>query len=271
MTILMTIYYLGILSCGFQGAKKAMKKHLNKPKLLLCSYLTSFGGGLFRDICILHTHPAVFTIGCLPDVLIALSSAWLYMRFLHHKRYIEIITILADSIGLAQFITIGVDRALSLEKNYAIAILSGVCTSLGGGIVSSLFIRESLKKTIFSNALYRIIDITGTILYVVLLKNDNEHITAQSIIVTYTLFLITISNSIITQALKKHIQKSIFILHGNITEVNYEYLHFIITSKIYGEQLFCRLSAVTNIFRTSTKQPFCNRKRTFLYHRLRQM
>lgn len=262
------IYFLGLASCGIQGVQKADKNHLNTPKRLLSAFLSAFGGGLTRDVWILHTHPAVFAISCLPEIIIALGSALLYSHFMCTNSYINLFTIIADSAGLAQFITIGIDRALSFKEDYAFAVLSGVCTSLGGGIISSIFSGESIKKTMCSNPIYRITDLIGAIIYAILLKNNVDRNCAQATIVIFTLLFATPCNHIVIQAIEMLVKKALKIIPLYNTYTNWSFVLVMIKLSFLSNQ-FC--GKIDGIIVSPIRQPILNRQRTFLYHRLRQM
>lgn len=272
MFILKLIYYLGLASCGMQGIQKNYNKHSNALIQHLCdfisSFLAAFGGGLLRDGVMLHTYPAVFTKDGFQDVLIALSSALFYSKTLYKKRYMELLIILTDAISLAQFTTIGIDRALLFKENYAFAVLCGIITSLGGGILSSIFTGESIKKIIQSNFIYRLIDIVGAIIYVILLKKGIDQIFSQVVVVLYTFFLIIICNSLIHEFLKKFITEIVCITSKCNTNTNWAYLIFKAKLYICSRQFYCKLPNYTVLLK---RFPIICRQRTFLYHRIRQM
>lgn len=267
MTILKVIYWLGLASCGIQGYQKACKNHHNSIKRMLSAFLCAFGGGLTRDIAILHTHPSVLSISCLPEVIIAVGSALLYSCFSYVNRFSKLFIVITDSMGLAQFITIGVDRALCFKENqYALAIVSGVITSLAGGIISSIFSGESIKKTLCTDPLYRITDLVGAIIYVFLLKNNVDKIYAQSTIVLCTLICTTICNHMVLKWMEKFVTKALRVITPHY--INWLYWQIIINLSILAEHL-CGKTAQLMVL--PTRQPILNRQRTFLYHRLRQM
>ena len=268
MTILNIIYYIGIASCGMQGAKIAIQKQLNIYQLLLCSFFSAFAGGLLRDMCLLNTYPIVFSISCVPDILIALSSALLYQQKLCSKKNIDLFIILTDSVGLAQFITIGVDRSLSLKDSYELAAISGICTSLGGGFVSNSFTNERFFKAIFSNMLYKLIDIVGTVMYVILKKNNIDQIYAQSIIVLFTLVFETLTNPTIINELKSLATKMLNSSKPFGTYTNWSFILVIVKFSFLCKQ-FCGKLVRASVL--PTRPPVINRQRTFLYHKLRQM
>lgn len=267
MIILKVIYFLGLASCGIQGVQRAYRKQLSTPRHILSAFLSAFGGGLTRDACLLNTHPAVFAITCLPEIIIALGSALLYLHFSCINRHIELCVVLADSLGLAQFITIGVDRALSFKENYTLAFFSGVCTSLGGGIISSILSGETIKKVMCSNLPYRIIDVAGTALYIILIKNDIDQTCAQATIVFLTFFAI-FCNRLVVETIEKFVAKALTVFKIHSIYVNWELV--LLCVKLSNlNKYFC--GKISNIIVLPRFQPALGRPRTFLYYRIRQM
>lgn len=266
--ILKVIYYFGLVSCGIQGIQKANKNRYSVPMCFLAAFLSSFAGGLIRDIWILHTNPVVFTFDCIPEIIIALGSAWIYSQNLYKKKHIKLFIILTDSAGISQFLVIGSNKALLFKENYAFAVLSGVCTSLGGGIASSIFTGESIRQTMLSNLRYRITDIAGAIIYAILLKNNVNQTVAQIVILVYTFFFISICNNLIFEVIKRVIAKKIYFAYKYNTYINWEYIFVIVKMQIYKRQFCCKLPK-------STLLPAClpnlNIQRTILFHRIRQM
>lgn len=165
MKVLTIIYFAGIASCGIQGAEKYTQyMQRNNIALLLCAFLSSFAGGLIRNAIILQVYPVALTIDCLPDIIMALFAAVLYVNSKENK-LIKWFSTCADSAGLAQFISIGVNKAYIITDEKLTQFICGVITALGGSIISSLFCGDSLTKILSKNLFYRLITVIGTILW----------------------------------------------------------------------------------------------------------
>lgn len=210
MLILTAIYYAGIASCGIQGAEK-LTHHLQRNSIarMICAFLSGFAGGLIRDVIILHVYPAAFTVGCLPDIITALFAAKLYVKA-KEKKYIQWFSILADSAGLAQFISIGVNKAAIISDDISIQLICGIITALGGGIISSLFCGDSLSKILSKNLPYRLLTVIGTIIYIYWINTGIDIVTAQGILVLYTSISISLCNRTIHTHLMDYVIRAIF-------------------------------------------------------------
>lgn len=202
--LLTLIYLVGISSCGMQGEDKTKNKQFTCTKIVICILLACFAGGLVRDIFFLHTHPAILKISSLPDITIALVSAYVY-RY-NKSNFLFYFLIWADSLGLAQFIAIGVDKAINMDSSIFTTFLCGIVTALGGGIVSSIFCHESIKKTLSSNISYRLSAVIGTIIYMYCRYKEINHFISQYLLVCYT---VSVSNkysrNIFGKSLIKHL------------------------------------------------------------------
>lgn len=144
------VYYLGIFSCALQGAEKGKDDHYTPIHRYV---LNSFGGGLIRD-CILAVPPWLFTRQALPDLIFVILVGCIYScYFLHrlhkeHKKFVDIIILLTDALGLGSFIAIGMNKASICTNNPIVIIICGYITAIGGGILAS---EKFLSKT-FQNS-----------------------------------------------------------------------------------------------------------------------
>ncbi|GAM62699.1 putative inner membrane protein [Vibrio ishigakensis] len=60
-----------------------------------------------------------------------------------------------DAIGLAAFVGIGVEKALTYQDSYLIAVMMGVLTGCGGGIIRDILAREIpmvLRSEVYATA-----------------------------------------------------------------------------------------------------------------------
>lgn len=270
-TILNVIYFAGIASCGIQGAEKAMRIKFGMVRRFICAFLSAFAGGLIRDIIILHVYPAALTATCIPDIITALIAAFIYM----HKpksKYIQWFSILADAIGLSQFISIGIAKATVNGANTIVAFLCAITTALVGGIISSLFSRESIKTVIFSNIAYRLCTIAGTIIYMYWINCGDDQLVAQVKLAIYTLSTSSVCNNIIRIKIKKIILKIIFILQYSfkLSPLNIPYKNIVFISPCFKESF---PNQIYNIYKNYDHYKSQNTRREFIFrlHRILQM
>ena len=154
----MSEYLAGIASCGNQGAQKA---GINASifRVIISALTNAFGGGLIRDLFFLRCKPTFFNLNTLPEIFIALVFAFIYhiiiRRLPSHKRQLDFLTSIADSIGVGTFLVIGFTKALYLPV--PLQIFSGICTALIGGMLASLYNNKPIsldgyKASVISSA-----------------------------------------------------------------------------------------------------------------------
>ncbi|CAM3114423.1 hypothetical protein PSET11_01473 [Arthrobacter ulcerisalmonis] len=154
----------GVFFFAVSGSLLAARKEFDIVGSLLLASLVALGGGVIRDI-ILNTVPAAFTNPAylLPPVL---ATVLVYFLFSSVQRFTSLL-VLFDAGGLALFCITGTVKALSLGMNPFSAILLGVTTAVGGGLLRD--ITANVVPQLFNNRdLYALPAFTGASLTTVL-------------------------------------------------------------------------------------------------------
>jgi uncharacterized membrane protein YeiH len=129
----------GVFFFAVSGCLLAARKRFDILGSLLLASLVSLGGGVIRDI-ILNTVPAAFTN---PAYLVPplLATFLVYFLFSSVQRFTSLL-VLFDAGGLALFCITGTLKALSLGMNPSAAVLLGVTTAVGGGLLRDITANE---------------------------------------------------------------------------------------------------------------------------------
>lgn len=129
----------GVFFFAVSGSLLAARKQFDIVGSLLLASLVSLGGGVIRDI-ILNTTPAAFSN---PAYLAPplLATLLVYFLFSSVQRFTSLL-ILFDAGGLALFCITGTLKALSLGMNPFAAVLLGVTTAVGGGLLRDITANE---------------------------------------------------------------------------------------------------------------------------------
>jgi uncharacterized membrane protein YeiH len=129
----------GVFFFAVSGSLLAARKQFDVVGSLLLASLVSLGGGVIRDI-ILNTTPAAFTNPAYlaPPVL---ATVLVYFLFSSVQRFTSLL-ILFDAGGLALFCITGTLKALALGINPVAAVLLGVTTAVGGGLLRDITANE---------------------------------------------------------------------------------------------------------------------------------
>ncbi len=131
---------IGVVSFAISGAMTALKKKMDLFGVLLLAFVTSFGGGLLRDLIIGRTPPSFLENTFY--LLIVLSVTTLSTVFVSYiLKHMNIITIF-DTIGLGIFTALGTYEGFTAGFNFAGCILTGFLTATAGGMLRDIFAAE---------------------------------------------------------------------------------------------------------------------------------
>ncbi|GAA5192978.1 trimeric intracellular cation channel family protein [Arthrobacter gyeryongensis] len=130
----------GVFFFAVSGSLLAAKKQFDIIGSLLLASLVSLGGGVIRDIVINAGPPAAFTnpVYLVPPLL---AAVLVYFLFSSIQRFTSLLT-LFDAGGLALFCITGTLKALAAGLNPVAAILLGVTTAVGGGLLRDITANE---------------------------------------------------------------------------------------------------------------------------------
>lgn len=127
-------------------------------------FITAIGGGTIRDI-LLDSYPLVWIgdVNFLYAILIGILAAFTFPKFLSKLRRTFF---LFDTLGIAFFTVLGVEKALSLGVRPEIAAIMGMFTAIMGGVI-----RDTLTNQIpilFRKEIYASACLAGAIFYLIL-------------------------------------------------------------------------------------------------------
>lgn len=165
----MISYYFnlfGVMMFAMSGALAATDKNLYKDLfgVSFTAFATSVGGGTLRDI-ILGAHPIAWVAD--NNYLIAISMGIILMIILK-KQLVKIpkILLVFDSIGIAIYTIIGMEKALALDVAPLAAVIMGLFTAVMGGVIRDTLINEIPQ--IFRKEIYATACIAGALIYLLL-------------------------------------------------------------------------------------------------------
>jgi uncharacterized membrane protein YeiH len=136
--------YVHLIAVGLfalTGALAALDRDYDFIGVFLLAGVTGLGGSLLRDgLLIAQGTPVVFTDSrYLLAVIASALAAYLFYR--HIQRFQKVIAVV-DALGLGAYAVIGVQKSLHAHLSVAAAILAGVITAVGGGLLRDVLIRE---------------------------------------------------------------------------------------------------------------------------------
>ncbi|STO58406.1 TRIC cation channel family protein [Grimontia hollisae] len=165
----MLLYILdmfGTVVFAISGILLASKLRMDPFGMVVLAMVTAIGGGTIRDMA-LGTTP-VFWVNQPQYLWVILATCALSMLLIRQPRRLPWYVLpVADAIGLAVFVAIGVDKALSYGASPMVAVIMGVVTGCGGGIIRDVLAREI--PMIFRTEVYATACIVGGIMHTLML------------------------------------------------------------------------------------------------------
>ncbi|MDP9997957.1 trimeric intracellular cation channel family protein [Pseudarthrobacter sulfonivorans] len=131
---------LGVFFFAVSGSLLAARKNIDIVGSLLLASLVGLGGGVIRDLILDAGPPAAFSN---PAYLVPplLATVLVHFLFSSVQRFTSLLT-LFDAGGLALFCMTGTVKALAEGMNPVAAVLLGVMTAVGGGLLRDVTANE---------------------------------------------------------------------------------------------------------------------------------
>lgn len=177
--LLKSFMIFGVVTASISGAIRAIESRMDITGAILLAFVTASAGGTIRDMIF---NVDVFWIReqmyiWLSCIVGAATFIFIYFkaRFLGNKK-INFILIVTDAMGIAAFSLAGVEKALTLGQNNSIAVIMGVWTAVGGGIIADV-ISNRIPLVFTQELLYITVAFFGSICYLFLASIIN-HTTA---------------------------------------------------------------------------------------------
>lgn len=161
-------YYFEIFGVVFYGISGALAADEKSGKdwfgVTFTAFITSLGGGTIRDV-LLGAYPIMWIndVYILYAVLAGIILAAIFYNFFLKLRKTFM---LFDTLGIALFTIVGVEKALGLGVSPAVAIIMGMFTAIMGGVIRDMMINE--LPIVFRKEIYASACLAGAVLYVVL-------------------------------------------------------------------------------------------------------
>lgn len=127
-------------------------------------FITAIGGGTLRDI-LLDSYPLVWIddVSFLYAIFAGIIAAFIFPTFLSRLRRTFF---LFDTLGIAFFTVLGVEKALSLGMRPEIAAIMGMFSAVMGGVIRDTLTNEI--PILFRKEVYASACLTGAAVYLVL-------------------------------------------------------------------------------------------------------
>lgn len=167
MSIILLLDILGTISFSISGMLTALKKRLDLFGVFIIAFVTALGGGTLRDL--LLDAP----IGWMRDVTyvyVIIAAAIVALIFRKKLGYVRKSLFLFDTIGIALYTVVGVQKGLDAQLPAIICIALGTMSASFGGVIRDILCNEI--PIIFRKEIYATACILGAGVYLLLLKTD---------------------------------------------------------------------------------------------------
>lgn len=149
---------------ALSGALAAGRHRMDPFGVIVLASVTAVGGGSIRDALIGATP--VFWIRDPNYIIVILATVLVCLLLVRRPRKVpEYILPVADAFGLALFTVIGAEKALNMGLSGMIAVVMGLITGVGGGIIRDLLCRQ--VPMVLRTEVYATASIIGGIGYTV--------------------------------------------------------------------------------------------------------
>ena len=154
MSLLYFIDLFGTAIFAISGVLLAGRLRMDPFGVMVLASVTAIGGGTIRDMMLGATP--VFWIGDTSYIWVIIITSLITMLIVRRpKRVAWYLLPVCDAIGLAAFVGIGVEKALTYQDSHLIAVMMGVLTGCGGGILRDILAREIpmvLRSEVYATA-----------------------------------------------------------------------------------------------------------------------
>jgi len=155
------IEILGTIAFAFSGAYSAMQKRLDVFGVLIITFVTAIGGGTIRDLLI-GSLPVAWILD-LQIITTILTTYVVALFFLPKLMRLSKLLFWFDTIGLAVFCAVAIDKGISFHLHPIVCIALGTVTGCFGGILRDVILNEI--PYIFRKDIYASACIAGGIVY----------------------------------------------------------------------------------------------------------
>lgn len=123
---------VGVFAFALSGGLVAVRKGLDVFGVLVLAGVTALGGGVVRDV-VLQVRPVGLSDGQL--LLTAALAGFVAFGYAHVVQRLSRVVLTVDAVGLATFMTAGTIKALAEHAPPLEAVLVGLITAVGGGMM----------------------------------------------------------------------------------------------------------------------------------------
>ncbi len=163
--ILKIIEFLGTFAFAISGIRHAAAKHFDWFGGFVCGIAVAIGGGTIRDV-MLGVTPFWMTSSVY--IICTVLAQVFVIVFARSLKRIDNTWFFFDTLGLALFTIVGIQKTLDCGHPYWVAIIMGCITGAAGGVIRDVLLNN--VPVIFQKEIYAMASIMGGLAYWGLIK-----------------------------------------------------------------------------------------------------
>ncbi len=159
LTFLFITEVIGTIAAAISGIRMAAAKHFDWFGAYTVGLMTAIGGGTVRDVLL--------------DIPVFWMQTWWYLAVTGLSLIVVImfrnvlvktrILFIFDSIGLALFVVIGIQKTLAIDYPFWVAIVMGITTGAIGGVIRDILLNN--EPLLFQKDIYATACLAGGLVY----------------------------------------------------------------------------------------------------------
>ncbi|MCM1504279.1 MAG: trimeric intracellular cation channel family protein [Muribaculum sp.] len=184
-TFLFLVEVIGTIAAAISGIRMAASKHFDWFGAYSVGLVTAIGGGTLRDVLLgipvfwMQTWWYLAVTGL--SLLVVIS----FQKLLVHTRILFIF----DTVGLALFVDIGIQKSLAAGYPIWVAIVMGIITGALGGVLRDIALNQ--EPLLFKKDFYATACLIGGLVYWIVLQAGGS-VPAQCLICAATVIMIRV-------------------------------------------------------------------------------
>lgn len=178
--------FVGTIAFAISGIRLAAAKEFDWFGAVVVGFVTAIGGGTVRDL-LLDVTP----FWMLNSIYLICTIIGLFIVLIFSKRLVRLDTpfFIFDTIGLALFVVVGVEKTIHLGYPFWVAIVMGTITGILGGVLRDVFINEI--PLVFRKEIYALACVFGGVVYWICYKLGWSNVVCE-IVTSIAIFLIRV-------------------------------------------------------------------------------
>lgn len=200
--IWVVLEFLGTFAFAISGIRHAAAKNFDWFGGFACGFIVAIGGGTVRDI-LLDTTPFWMTDSMyIISTFLAQVFLLLFAKFMNK---LDNAWFVFDTLGLALFTLVGMNKTLLMGYPFWVAIIMGTITGSAGGVIRDMIVNQT--PVVFRKEIYAMASVLGGVICWGMLKlGVNTAICAiVSFAVIVTIRFLAVKYHISLPTLKKEI------------------------------------------------------------------